>query len=161
MCSSQNLMLPFLLVILMVQLWRTPMVVVFNLKLYSTHFFRCWFGGGSGNNIRTQLLACWGLLYFAFVHGCAEIHICVDSKFVMDWIFDHSHLQVVYLSYWMQNGKRLRDFFIYFSFHYVFREFNWVANNLSKKAVDEDFGVLKFQEFQDIYLLRNGTHNLF
>ena len=75
------------------------MVVFFYLELHSTLFFRCWFGGVSGNNIREKLLACWGLLYFASIQGCAKIHIFGYSKCVVDWILDHSHLQVVDLSY--------------------------------------------------------------
>ena len=80
MYSFQNLMLLFILVILMVQLWRNIVVVVFYLNLSSTHFFRCWFGGGNGKNIRIWDDPILGDLPLGHREDLANIKIWIQNR---------------------------------------------------------------------------------
>lgn len=42
-------------------------------------------GAGKRTNLRAELLAMWGLLFFALKQHCLSIKIYGDSKFITDW----------------------------------------------------------------------------
>jgi len=59
-----------------------------------------------------------------------------DSKVTIDWINESSKLNPLYLHNWKEQIKRLKVEFEEIKFMHIHREFNSVANNLSKKAMD-------------------------
>ena len=67
------------------------------LKIRGEHIFEMWMGCGCGTNTRAEILALWGLLYFALQKGIFELHVYGDSKVLNDWVNDEVILQVAIL----------------------------------------------------------------
>lgn len=62
------------------------------IKLSSSHVIYGWFGGGEGTNTRVELLAYWGLLFMASLRKVYSLHVCGDSKAVVDWVLGKDSL---------------------------------------------------------------------
>ena len=54
------------------------------IKFFVHHYVTGWFGGGVSSNIRAELLACWGLLLLETYKHITNLHICGDSRAVID-----------------------------------------------------------------------------
>jgi hypothetical protein len=72
-----------------------------------------------------------------------------DSKVTIDWINSKSNLNLIYLKYWKDKIRSLKDKFESIKFMHVHREFNKVADNLSKKALKGNTGWLTYEEIVD------------
>ena len=109
-------------------------------------------GCGKSTNTRVELLALWGLLYFAEGMGLPELQVYVDSKIISDWINDVVVLSVLELDYWCSRVKSLRLSFNSFSFQHTYREHNHIADGILKDAIYLSCGQLSLQKFMEYSL---------
>ena len=70
-----------------------------------------------------------------------------DSKIIIDWISDKVKLEIIYLSHWKDMISNLKRGFETLNFMHIHRQFNKIANSLSKKALKDEPGWLYFEEF--------------
>ena len=89
------------------------------------------------------------------------LHILGDSKVVIGWILGISNLNVLLLSHWKNIILELNRCYSSIYFSHVYREFNFEADEISKKVVVplEDF--ILFEEFLDGEILDSGNLFLF
>jgi ribonuclease HI len=121
------------------------------IKLNSEHSFKALFAGGKGNNMKAEILGLWGLLFLAHKLSICRLMVAGDSKVTIDWINESSKLNLLYLHNWKEQIKRLKEGFEDIKFMHIHREFNTVADHLSKKAMDNALGWYHFEE------IHNGT----
>ena len=117
------------------------------IKFYVHHYVTGWFGRGLGSNIRAKLLASWGLLLLATYKHITNVHICGDSRTMINWLRGLASLQVAGLMYWQHRIEDLRTLFSSLSFQHIYKEYNALADTFSKKVIGEFFGTFHFEEF--------------
>jgi len=76
-----------------------------------------------------------------------------DSKVILDWFDGKSQLKVLTLQYLMKNIIDLKASFIWIQCFHIQRQFNYVANSLSKLALGKEFGWMYFDEVQQLWFL--------
>jgi hypothetical protein len=69
-----------------------------------------------------------------------------DSKVAIDWINDRSNLNLIYLASWKEQIRCLKEKFEEIKFMHVHREYNTVADKLSKKALNNPLGCFFYEE---------------
>jgi hypothetical protein len=68
------------------------------LKITLGHFFRAYFVGGNGNNMKVELLGLWGLLLLTSRLSIKKWMVVGDSKVTIDWINAKSNMNLLYLN---------------------------------------------------------------
>jgi hypothetical protein len=69
-----------------------------------------------------------------------------DSKVTINWINDCSNMNLIYVHSWKEKIKCLKVSFEGIHFMHIHREFNIVADQLSKKALDNPLGWFYYEE---------------
>jgi len=110
------------------------------IKLSSSHSITTHFVGGSGNNMKAELMGLWGILSFTTLWSIKKLMVVRDSKATIDWINDKSNLDLNYLRQWKEKIRLLKKGYEKINFMHIHRQFNKEAENLSKKALKEPFG---------------------
>jgi ribonuclease HI len=110
------------------------------LKITPGHNIQAHFAGGTGNNIKAELLGLWGLLYLATHFSIKNLMVAGDSKVTIDWISDKAKLEIIYLSHWKDMISNLKQGFETLNFMHIHRQFNKIADSLSKKALKDEPG---------------------
>ena len=103
----------------------SPLLGRFNIK------WNC----GFGTNTWSELLALWSILHFARSLGIDAIQIAGDSKVIVEWFKGTIHLESILLTYWMDRIMQLKGQFLEINIQHVYREINFDADHLSKKAL--------------------------
>jgi ribonuclease HI len=116
------------------------------IKLSVDHSYKAHFAGGKGNNMKAEILGLWGLLFFAQRLSIRNLMVVGDSKVTIDWINDCSNLNLIYLHSWKEQIRCLKASFEGIHFMHIHREFNTVADQLSKKALDNPLGWFFYEE---------------
>jgi len=101
------------------------------LKLSTKHTMKAHFAGGTGNNMKAELMGLWGILFLSSYLSIKKLMVAGDSKVTIDWINDKSNLNLIYLSNWKVKIRRLRTGFETINFMHIHRQFNKVVDNLS------------------------------
>jgi hypothetical protein len=117
------------------------------LRLNGSNYFHMRMGCGSGTNTGGELPALWSPPLFANVRGLMELEFHGDSKVVVDWVNIMYMLQSIALDSWKQKIETLKSSFFDLQVNHIFREYNIVANNLSKQALNLAEGKLFIIEF--------------
>lgn len=110
-----------------------------------------------GTNIRVEVIALWGLLFFARHINLGQINIYGDAKIVIDWINERANLNAPMLTGWMERILNLKYSFDLISFSHVYREHNFLAESLSKKGLSATLGRSHFQFFQNGHRREEGS----
>ena len=90
---------------------------------------------GYGTNTRPELLALWGLLHFASKRHICDLQVMGDSRDNVDWDLGIHNIHSMELSHWLSSVKGLFCHFNNLHFHHIYREYNYVANDISKRAI--------------------------
>jgi ribonuclease HI len=69
------------------------------LKLSFRHRFKAHFTGGTGNNMKAELMGLWGVLLLTSHLSIKNLMVAGDSKVTIDWINDKSNLDLIYLNH--------------------------------------------------------------
>jgi hypothetical protein len=72
------------------------------------HTVRARFAGGTGNNMKAELLGLWGLLLLASYFTIKKMMVAGDSKVTIDWINSKSNLNLIYLNNWKDKIRSLK-----------------------------------------------------
>ena len=67
---------------------------------------------GIGTNTRSEMLALWSILHFAWTLGIDAIQIAGDSKVIVEWFKGTIHLELILLTYWMDRIMQLKGQFL-------------------------------------------------
>jgi hypothetical protein len=67
-----------------------------------------------------------------------------DSKVIVDWFSFKNNLQVINLQPWMSRIRQLSENFQNLKVQHIYREYNREVDQLSKKALQLDEGVLYY-----------------
>jgi len=121
------------------------------------HFFEVWMGCGSGSNTRVEMLALWMLLSFACWLGISKLQVLGDSQVILEWANQKYKLQVASLQHW--SSRVLEKIFQYqfITFHLIYKEQNYHADRLSKRALSVVEGTISFYEFKENLMFSHGS----
>jgi ribonuclease HI len=125
------------------------------LKFSSSHSIKALFVGGSGNNMKAELMGLWGILLITTQWSIKKLMVVGDSKVTIDWINDKSNLDLNYLSHWKEKIRFLKKGYEMINFMHIHRQFNKEADNLSKKALKEPFRWLFYEEIEKGSIIRS------
>ena len=117
-------------------------------------------GVGCGTNTKSELLALWGLLFFAIHKNIHDLHVRGDSKVIVDWALGKHIIHSIDLERCLFQVKDIFGHFSSLTFQHVYREFNSLADELSKRAIGLGVGWLFFEEHIEGDLTDSGSLNL-
>ena len=115
---------------------------------------------GPGSNTKAELLALWGLLYFAKIKEILPVTVFGDSEVIMDWARGSHDLHTIQLLHWIRRTKELIDFFQHSSFSHIYREHNSEANILSKQAIGDGMETINWAKLEGTTILEQGSLNI-
>lgn len=95
--------------------------------------------------MKAEVMALWGLLWFARQLLLDSLWTIGDSKVLIDYMNQKVTINVNSIIQWMERIKTLKESFEEISFHHVYREKNIVADRLSKEGLDVRSGVMFYQ----------------
>jgi hypothetical protein len=96
--------------------------------------------------MKAELMGLWGLLHLATYFSIKKLMVAGDSKVTIDWISDKAKLDLIYLSHWKDKISNLKQGFETLNFMHIHRQFNKIADSLSKKALKDKPRWLYFEE---------------
>lgn len=127
-------------------------VGVLKVDLHVYYYFQ--FGAGRSSNMRSELLALWGLLFLATSLDLHRLCIFGDSQVIINWANGKCGLSSLVLCGWMNRVHSLISRFHELSFSHIYREFNSEVDKLSKLALGDMAGSILVQKFCDGTLAR-------
>ena len=101
--------------------------------------------------------ACYALLG---IRTFPSFSVLGDSKVIVDWVNEVHSIQSVDLHHWLGHVKQLIGFFNNLSFHHIYREFNKMADGLSKRAIGLVGGVIDWEELFEGSVIDSGQLSL-
>ena len=116
-------------------------IILLDGRIY--HFMA---GLGRGTNNRAELLSLWTLLWTAKRLNCNEIRILGDSQAIIDWVNKKARLRNNTLAHWYFRTLELMDTFSRITILHHHREYNQMADSLSKSGLQVEEGFIKLKE---------------
>ena len=104
--------------------------------------------GGQGYNIKPKLLGAWVSLILA-CRRTDDLLLLGDSKITIDWLNGLANFQVAALECWKKRTKEATLQFRKLFFTHIYREENYEADTLSKKALHLPPGQICFTIWED------------
>ena len=86
------------------------------------------------------------MIWFAYKKNFISLSVVGDLKSIVDWANNVHHLHTVELSHWLRWVRELIGLFQQITFCHIYREFNRVANGLSKKVIGSGGGHILWEE---------------
>ena len=86
-------------------------------------------------------------IYMAKSYGLPSLHIHGDSSVIINWFNRRSSLSSLALDGWCHNIRDLESCFIQLDAIHIYREYNEMADGLSKEALTMASRLLQFSEF--------------
>ena len=90
---------------------------------------------GCSTNTKSKLMVLWGLLYFVIHKNIQDFHVWGNSKVIVDWALGKHIIHSMDLKHWLLWVEELFGHFSSLTFQHVYREFNSLADELSKRAI--------------------------
>jgi ribonuclease HI len=128
-----------------------PLVCGVGAVLYinENHHFEVCYTPGRGSNMKAELTAIWALVFLTISLNLRKLQIFGDSQVVVDWINGKTHIQVARLQPVMNMIREMLGELEWYSCSHVYRELNQKVDQLSKEALEMEFGAFFYQEFQN------------
>jgi len=104
---------------------------------------------GPGINTRAEILGVWALLNLENRLHIHDLQVFEDSRIFIDWLNHKCALKVLNLFYWKDRIKELIKYFRDLEFTHIYREFNQVADELSKKPLQQQEGKITYYQMED------------
>ena len=117
------------------------------IRIRNNLFYRLWMEADKETNTKAELLALWGLLYFAKKMNILDITILRDSKVIIEWEKDVYSLRTMELQHWAKRTKDIISTFQRITFRHIYWEQNTEADGLSKLALREDMNNITWALF--------------
>jgi hypothetical protein len=103
----------------------------------------------------------WSLLNFALRFHIEDLMVVGYSKVVLDWFVGKSQLNVLNLQPWLKKVLELKQSFRWIQCFHVHRQFNSMADSLSKQALGKEQGWLFFEEVLKDLVISSGSFYIF
>ena len=118
-------------------------------------------GCGRSTNTRAELLALWAILRIGILMGIPLQMIYGDSLVIISWVNKFSALDVPSLMHWCKDIRYMLQQSRPVIFKHTYREHNSLADELSKKSLQLDMGLVSFSEVMDGLVINQGNLDLF
>ena len=135
--------------------------VGFCLILSKTHSFEFMLGTGNDTNTKAKLIELWALLHIAQMMGIPKIRTYGDSLVIINWENGSTSLSPPDLYHWCKDIRKLCSCFLELSYSHIYREYNQLANRLSKKSLTFAPGWSEYSELIDGHLVSHDRIVLF
>ena len=99
-------------------------------------------------------------MFFAIHKNVRDLHVQGDSKVIVEWALGKHSIHSLDLEHWLLRVKELLELFSSLTFHHVYREFNLLADDLSKKAIGLGPGCILWEEHKEATLTNLGSLNI-
>ena len=116
---------------------------------------------GDSTNTRAELLALWSVLSICILLGLPLQMIMGDSKVIISWVNRLSSLNLPHLKHWCEEILSMAKHFPMVTYNHIYREHNRMADDLSKRALDLEFGSAYYSETFDGKIIDDGYYALF
>lgn len=100
---------------------------------------------GRAHTPEHELLALWGMLYFANILLLQKIAIYGDLKIIIEIAYGKNALLISNLNNWLDCIMMLKESFVEISFTHVYKQWNIVADALSKKGLSGALDIIHFK----------------
>jgi len=118
----------------------------FVLYLNRSHKFQGWLHLDHCTNNFSEMVAAWGLLYWANRRNIKEVSIFGDSRLVIEWLNGKVTINNIFLEHWCLRIRDLVALFEVIQFQHIYRSFNEEADRLSKIGLRGQTGILHIKE---------------
>ena len=132
-----------------------------HLLISRDHYFCLEMGCGQSTNTRSELVALWTLFITSKMFCLPCLHIHGYSSAIINWFNRRAVLSTLSLDGWCQNIKDLESSFLQLESCHVYREFNVMADGLSKEALSMASSLLHYSEFTEGECTGYGTFQLY
>ena len=133
----------------------------FCLFLNENHRLEFALGVGQGSNTKAKLLGLWAVLHSSQMMGIPLARIFGDSQVIINWAKGISALSPPELLHWCRESQKLLKSFKDLSIIHIYREYNGIADRLSKQALTYSPGSGCFFEIFDDHLVTSDSFQLF
>ena len=130
------------------------------IEINQTSYYSLKLSIGPGSNTKVELLALWGLLYFAKEKDIWLDMVLGDSKTIVEWAKGSYKLHTIQLSHWINRTKILIEHFQDTTFSHIYRELNTKADGLSKLAIGVSMNSIEWAKFDRLTLIEQGFMNI-
>ena len=117
-------------------------------------------GVGHGSNTKAELLGLWALLHSSQMMGIPLARIYGDSQVIINWAKGITALSAPEPFHWCRESQKLFRSFQDLTISHIYREYNGIANRLSKQALTFSPGFGCFNEFFDDHLVTSDSFQL-
>jgi hypothetical protein len=98
---------------------------------------------------QSRTIGSLGLLTLAIRLHIYDLQVFGDSRIIIDWLNQKCDLQVMDLMFWKERLKALTREFSALEFTHTYRDFNQEADELSKQALEQSEGKIKYTQMED------------
>jgi len=119
------------------------------LFLNQSHCYHMKYAVRRGTNNKAEFVAQWVLLSVASHLGCKRLQVMGDSKLVTDWANKKNLVQILGLGPIQKATRKLQSAFDWISFMHISRNFNKLADMLSKQELLLNEGTFVKLEFNE------------
>ena len=104
--------------------------------------YKLHWNGGVETNMKSEIMALWGLMWWASLLDADYIWIMGDSKVLIDHLNHKVKINMDSLSHWLCRIDTLRTFYAGITYKHIYREKNNTADVFSKQGLQDEFGKL-------------------
>lgn len=119
--------------------------------------YKIHWNGAPGTNMRAEVLALWGLLWFSGQLSIDTLFVYEDSQVLIEGLSANTEFTPPHLTAWISQINILWGTSSSISLQHIFREKNWVADSLSKKGITENFGYMHYTLLEADTIGTEGT----
>ena len=130
------------------------------LHINENHRLEFALGVGHGSNTKAELLGLWAVLHSSQMMGIPLARIHGDSQVIINWDKGVSALSPPELLHWCRESQKLLKSFKDLSIIHIYREYNGIADCLSKQALTYSLGSGCFFEYFDDLLVTCDSFKL-
>lgn len=94
--------------------------------------YKIQWGGGKGTNIRAEMMALWGMLWFTNFLNIHTLNIFGDSQSIINHVLGKSFIQQTHLQGWLNNINYLMGTFQRISIQHIRRAHKSTIDAMSK-----------------------------
>ena len=127
------------------------------LRISTGCHYKLFWNGGFGTNMKAEIMALWGLMWWASFLGEEHIWIVGDSKVLIDHLNHNAIISLGTLSHWLRRIEILKTAFTGINSQHIYREKNTVADYLSKQGLKDASGKMNYQLFNAQGLQAEGS----
>ena len=117
--------------------------------------YRAW------TNTKYELIALWLLLYFAKIKDMVIQRVLWDSKIVIEWARGETQLNPTHLIFWKQLLSDLIQSHLVICFNHIYKEYNTMADALSKSSMREIEGWIVLKKDKGSILVDQGQIDIY